>query len=401
MTLNVLLSFAQFEREVTSERIRDKIAASKKKGMWMGGNAPLGYIGHERTLKILPDEAETIRHCFSRYLELGSVHVLQRELKSEGVVSRIRTASTGRTSGGQPLGRGQLFHLLKNRVYVGEIVHGDKSWPGLHDPIIDRETFDAVQALLSKAVVPRRERARSSPAALVGLVHDAAGGLMSPVTARKGGSLWRYYVSAKAQRGAPVSIPADGLKRVAAIPLEELVAASLRELTGHPMAAWSTLRDLVSSVTVYSDRVALALTIEARTRAVRDLPPLAADGSLTLVVPARLQKRAGRVWLEASASGRVERRRVDRTLVAALRRAHLELGRVGINAAGRTPCWRDCKGIDDGYIRAIASLAFLAPDIQEAIMEGRQPVGMTLQSLRGTVLPLSWEDQRTLFGTRS
>lgn len=367
----------------------------------MGGNAPLGYIGHERTLKILPDEAETIRHCFSRYLELGSVHVLQRELKSEGVVSRIRTASTGRTSGGQPLGRGQLFHLLKNRVYVGEIVHGDKSWPGLHDPIIDRETFDAVQALLSKAVVPRRERARSSPAALVGLVHDAAGGLMSPVTARKGGSLWRYYVSAKAQRGAPVSIPADGLKRVAAIPLEELVAASLRELTGHPMAAWSTLRDLVSSVTVYSDRVALALTIEARTRAVRDLPPLAADGSLTLVVPARLQKRAGRVWLEASASGRVERRRVDRTLVAALRRAHLELGRVGINAAGRTPCWRDCKGIDDGYIRAIASLAFLAPDIQEAIMEGRQPVGMTLQSLRGTVLPLSWEDQRTLFGTRS
>jgi len=130
LTLNVLLSFAQFEREVTSERIRDKIAASKKKGMWMGGNLPLGYEAHERTLRVVPDEAPIIRHCFSRYLELGSVHALQRELKAQGVVSRLRTAGTGRVSGGWPLGRGQLFHLLRNRVYVGEIVHRDLCWPG-------------------------------------------------------------------------------------------------------------------------------------------------------------------------------------------------------------------------------------------------------------------------------
>lgn len=400
LTLNVLLSFAQFEREVTSERIRDKIAASKKKGMWMGGNAPLGYIGHERTLKILPEEAETVRHCFRRYLQLGSVHVLQRELKAEGVVSRLRTASTGRISGGQPLGRGQLFHLLKNRVYIGEIVHGEKSWPGLHDPIVDRETFDAVQTLIGKAVIPRRERTRTSPAALTGLIRDAAGGLMSPVTARKGSSTWRYYVSAKAQRGGPVSLSSDGLKRVAAVPLEDLVAGSLRDLIGEAMAPWPTLRSLISSVTVCSDRVALALTIEARARAVQDLPPPAADGSTTLTVPAKLRRRGGRVWLEAGPCGRVDKRRVDRTLIAGLRRAHLELGRVGINPAGRTASWRDCRGIDDSYLRTIVSLAFLAPDIQQAIMEGRQPVGMTLQSLRDAVQPLSWEDQRTLFGMR-
>lgn len=401
LTLNVLLSFAQFEREVTGERIRDKIAASKKKGMWMGGNLPLGYIGHERTLKIVPEEAELIRHCFARYLELGSVHALQRELKAQGVVSRLRTASTGRVSGGQPLGRGQLFHLLRNRVYVGEIVHGDNSWPGLHEAILDRETFDAVQALLDKSVISRPERRRSSPAALTGLIHDAAGALMSPVTARREGSTWRYYVSAKLQRGASVSMPSDGLKRIAASPVEELVATTLRNLIGDPMASWTTLRELLSGVTVYSDRVALGLTIEARARAVHDLPPTAADGSVTLIVPVKLQTRAGRVWLEAGATGRTERKRVDRTLVAGLRRAHRELGRVGINPAGRTASWRDCKGIDDGYLRSIASLAFLAPDLQQAIMDGQQPVRMTLQSLREMNLPLSWEDQRVLFRSRA
>lgn len=398
LTLNVLLSFAQFEREVTSERIRDKLAASRKKGMWMGGLAPLGYVGHERTLRIVPDEAVTVRWCFARYLELGSVHALQRELKDSGVVSRVRISGKGRTTGGNPLGRGQLFHLLKNRLYVGEIVHRGQAWLGLHEAIVDRETFDAVQALLASNTTPRKVRARLSPAALVGLIRDATGGLMSPVTARKDGKVWRYYVSSRLQRGAGVAMPPDGLKRVAAVPVEEMVADALRDLIGDSSAPWERMRELISRVTVHTDRMALALTMEARACAIRELPPPAADGSITLFVPVRLQRKAGRVWLEAGASGRTDRRRIDRTLVAGLRRAHRELAKVGIHPSGGAQAWLDCRGIDDRYIRRLATLAFLAPDIQTAVLEGRQPVGLTLQSLIEMPLPLAWEDQRIAIG---
>jgi hypothetical protein len=291
-----------------------------------------------------------------------------------------------------------VFHLLRNRLYVGEIVHGDKVWPGLHPPIIDRDLFEAVQALLTKSTTPRRVRAKRSPAALVGLIYDATGGLMSPVTARHGGNAWRYYVSTRLQRGAGVAMPPDGLKRVAAVPVEELVSGTLRDLIGDPTASWALLREMITKVTVHTDRVTLSLTIEARARAVREVPPPASDGSTTLVVPAMLQKKAGRVWLEAGASGRTERRRIDRTLVAGLRRAHRELAKVGIQPSGRTPSWLDCQGIDDRHTRRLATLAFLAPDIQTAFLEGRQPVGLTLKALIERPLPLSWQDQRIALG---
>jgi DNA invertase Pin-like site-specific DNA recombinase len=138
LMLNVLLSFAQFEREVTGERIRDKIAASKAKGMWMGGNLPLGYdlpAAGTRTLLVNEAEAATVRHIFNRYLEIGSVHALQRELGEQRILSKLRTFSTGRTSGGQPFSRGALFHLLRNQIYLGKIVHKDQVFEGAHDAI--------------------------------------------------------------------------------------------------------------------------------------------------------------------------------------------------------------------------------------------------------------------------
>ena len=221
---------------------------------------------------------------------------------------------------------------------------------------------------------------------------------MSPVAARKDGKTWRYYVSSRLQRGVGVAMPADGLKRVAAVPVEEMVADALRDLIGDANASWERMRELISKVTVHTDRLALSLTMEARACAVRDVPLQAADGSVTLVVPARLQRKAGRVWLEAGASGRPDRRRIDRTLVAGLRRAHRELAKVGIHPSGGGQSWLDCRGIDDRYIRRLVTLAFLAPDIQVAILEGRQPVGLTLQSLIEKPLPLSWEDQRIAIG---
>lgn len=396
LTLNVLLSFAQFEREVTGERIRDKIAASKRKGMWMGGRSPLGYEPDGRSLKIIPEEAETVRWCFARYLELGSVHVLQREMAEKGILSRVRTAKSGNVRGGLPFGRGALFHMLRNRLYIGEIVHGDQAFPGLHPPIIERAVFDQVQALLSQNVVPRTAKARKSEAVLTGLVRDAAGNLMSPVSATRAHGRWRYYVSGKVQQGRRLEVAQAGPHRVAAAPLEMLVGDTLRQLIGRPTAAWSELRDLVTCICIYPDRVAIGITIEACARAVGDLPLPASDGSITLQVPTVLKHRAGRAWLENAKSG--ARRRRDRTLIAGLRRAHRELAKVGINPAGRTASWRNCGSIIDNYLRSLIKLAFLAPDIQEAILDGCQPVGLTLQQLRDSEIPVTWADQRALFG---
>jgi site-specific DNA recombinase len=149
LTLNMLLSFAQFEREVTGERIRDKIAASKRRGIWVGGSVPLGYQVRDRKLVIREDEAATVRMLFERYLALGSLATLQRELRERGIVTRLRTLSSGRTIGGVPLTNGPLAHLLRNRIYVGELNHKGASHPGEHVPIVALALFDAVQEKLT------------------------------------------------------------------------------------------------------------------------------------------------------------------------------------------------------------------------------------------------------------
>ena len=148
LTLNMLLSFAQFEREVTGERIRDKIAASKKKGLRMGGLPPLGYDVDDRKLVVNSTEAQTVRHIYRRYLDLGSVRELQVDLIRDGIVSKQRIDRFGRATGGKTLARGALYHLLQNRLYRGEIVHKDKSYPGEHDAIVDRTLWDRAQAKL-------------------------------------------------------------------------------------------------------------------------------------------------------------------------------------------------------------------------------------------------------------
>src|SRR4030088_3268184 len=150
LTLNVLLSFAQFEREVTGERIRDKIAASKKKGMWMGGVPPLGYQCRDHKLIVIPREAETVQHIFRRYAALGSVRLLQQELDGAGIRSKSWVSTAGRCWGGKPLARGALYTMLRDRIFRGEIVHKDQSYPGEHEAIIDPALWDAVQARIAE-----------------------------------------------------------------------------------------------------------------------------------------------------------------------------------------------------------------------------------------------------------
>ena len=164
LTLNVLLSFAQFEREVIGERIRDKIAASKRRGMWMGGVPPLGYRAQDGKLIIEESEAETVRFIFRRYVELGSVRLLKDELDARSIQSKLRTSASGRISGGKPFARGALYLMLQNRIYLGEIVHNQQSYAGEHEPIIDQPRWDAVQAQLAGNDAERTQLRKNSAA---------------------------------------------------------------------------------------------------------------------------------------------------------------------------------------------------------------------------------------------
>src|SRR6266536_3249658 len=226
LTLNVLLSFAQFEREVAGERIRDKFAASRRKGMWMGGNVPLGYDVIERRLVVNEAEAKTVKLIFERYLELGCVRVLKAALDRLAVRSKHRVAETGRMIGGGPFGRGALYYLLRNRVYRGEAVHKGVAHPGEHDAIIAEDLWEAVQAKLSAPGNKQRRGRAESGALLMGLVFDDRGNRMSPThTTRKSGR-YRYYVSQAVLQGRKKE--AGMIARIGAQELERIVVEVIR-----------------------------------------------------------------------------------------------------------------------------------------------------------------------------
>src|SRR5438552_15311774 len=195
LTLNVLLSFAQFEREVTSERIRDKIAASKRKGLWVGGMAPLGYDTKDRKISINEAEADRVRTIFRSYLRLGSLNLLMVDLRKQGIVTKVRTLKTGATVGGIPFTRGPLAHLLRNRFYIGEVIFKGEVLAGEQPAIVDRTLFDGVPAKLTEQLNNHTTTRLKSDALLAGRIFDARGNRMSPSHARKRGVNYRYYLS--------------------------------------------------------------------------------------------------------------------------------------------------------------------------------------------------------------
>lgn len=393
LTLNVLLSFAQFEREVTGERIRDKIAASKAKGMWMGGNLPLGYDCEDRRLVVNAAEAEVVRVIFQRYLQLGSVTALRDELGRQGVTSKQRVTHAGRTIGGGAFGRGALFHLLRNRVYRGEIVHRDRAYPGLHEAIVDGELFDAVQRALDENVRRRAARAAANPCRLIGRIVDGKGALMRPThTRNRHGQSFHYYSEVERATG-------ERRLRIPAAVIEDFVLARLRVLAGDPTASWEELSPHLLKVHLRPDAVVLdvrtSIGSDWRHRvgeqdAVETLP----DGAIRLVPAVKPAVRGGRVWLTEPSGA--TRARPDRTLVRALRRAHEILRDNGLAPLAGRGAMAEGRGIADPYQRKLVELAFLAPDIQRAIMTGRQPPGLTLHQLLQADLPVAWEDQRRM-----
>ncbi|WP_252258322.1 recombinase family protein [Erythrobacter aurantius] len=394
LMLNVLLSFAQFEREVTGERIRDKIAASKAKGMWMGGVPPLGYdppTDGSRTLKVNAGEAERVRHIFARYLELGSVHALQRDLEANGIHSKLHVTAKGRRMGGLPFSRGALFHLLRNRVYLGQITHKGEVYEGEHDVIVDTHLFDQAQAKLDAQVRRHRTKAtsRSIKAPLTGKLFDAAGEPMSPTTSRgKSGRTYRYYVSASLQQG---SRPTDAelVQRVSAPEIERIVAgAMLRWVpqTGDPLANLNSVCISKRGLQVSIGNVSAA-KLSARLGDEETIIDRTSD-LITILLPIRFATRGSKQKIVPAASRPPQ---PDPVLIAALRKAHAML-----RTERSFPVLDASPG--SPYDRNILRLAFLAPDIQRAILEGRQPLHLNLETIKKTAIPLAWSEQRKALG---
>jgi site-specific DNA recombinase len=230
LTLNVLLSFAQFEREVAGERIGDKIAASKRKGMWMGGLPPLGYDVLDRKLVVNKEEAQTVLDIYRRYVELRSVRALKAELDAAGIRSKHRTFSDGTVYGSQRLSRGALYLMLQNRIYRGDITHKGSAYPGEHKPIVDQALWDKVQAVLAENRVDRTTGADAKyPSLLAGLAFDDNGERLTPTHAVKKGTRYRYYVS-KSLITEAAKDHSQG-RRIPAGNLEALVIDRLRDFS--------------------------------------------------------------------------------------------------------------------------------------------------------------------------
>ena len=413
LTLNVLLSFAQFEREVTGERIRDKIAASKRKGMWMGGPVPLGYDVIDRKLVVNEAEAAQVRHIMHRYLEVGSVRPMVDELAAAGFRTKLRPLRNGTSIGGVPFSRGGLFHLLSNCVYVGDVRHKDITYDGAHDAIVDREVWDRVQAALADKAPARTRRANiRHPSILAGLVHDGHGRKMTPSHAVKQAKRYRYYMTRDRQPGTPA------VWRVPAYDLEQLVVARLcrhlveeREVDGEATLsahddAESENASRVSSLMKGSeiertDSIqALVQRIDVRRDCVElTLRPVSEEPEQVLTAAATLIRSGRQTRLVPPETQTSGRQIPDEGLVRLVANAHA--ARLTIAEASDQPVdvIAKAQGFTPHYFAQLVRLGGLAPDIVSAILEGRRPASLTRTRLARTkALPLDWNEQRRLFG---
>ena len=419
LTLNMLLSFAQFEREVTAERIRDKIAASKARGMWMGGTPPLGYAPNDRSLVIVEEHAMLVRHLYGRYLALGSVRRLMEELAQRGVTVPPRTTVGGKPLGGGAFTRGQLYQILKNVIYTGKIGHKDKVYPGLHPAIIDEATFAAVQAMLADHLQGHRTRAgiaESSP--LAGRIVDGNGEPLVATHATKNKVRHRYYVSRALQQAtsdAGVRIPAGEIEALVTERMQQLVRQPLELAT---MAALDVqvhqVADLHGRCEALAEqfgprRSPILLAIVTRVQVgdatvtlTCDTAALAtqlgldqhADAPATLEIgcAARLT-RSGRALRLVQDSGATAQATPDRSLIRVLVQARrwwgmLRSGEISTSELAAR------EGVTSSYVARVLRLAFLAPAVTEAILAGRQRAGVTVASLTAEgAIAAHWQTQ--------
>jgi DNA invertase Pin-like site-specific DNA recombinase len=406
LTLNVLLSFAQFEREVTSERIRDKIAASKRKGLWVGGPLPLGYEMKDGKIAVVEDEAERVRLIYRRYLELGGVNALVRDLKDKDIRTKTRLRSTGLTHGGIPFERGSLFYLLRNRFYIGEVKYKGEILPGEQPAIMDRDLFDAVQQKLTDQWSHRNHAKTKSDHLLTGLLYDDAGHRMIPTHATKAGIRYRYYISLPHLKGESKTVSVGSVSRIPATDIEDIIVKSVSEhlVAQHDQPSSSNGRaddrgvlisEQVVRIDVHKDRLIVRFksagteegssSTDGQSLSIPwQKPPSRKSRQILIplgvprneVRPTRIERRArlvgaisrGRQWLDETVSGSV----ADVHQIATRQKCSVR------------------------QINMTISLAFLAPYLVKAAVEGRLPRGIGIERLRDA--PAEWSRQLETLG---
>jgi len=395
LTLNVLLSFAQFEREVTSERIRDKIGASKRKGLWVGGMVPLGYDTKDRKISINEAEAETVRTIFRRYRDLGSLNLLMTDLRRKGIGTKVRKLKTGKTVGGIPFTRGPLAHLLRNRFYIGEVLFKGEILKGEQPAIVDRQLFEAVQAKLSEQANDQRARKAATDALLTGRIFDDRGNRMSPSHTRKAGCRYRYYLSSALFQGR--SNEAGSVRRVPALEMETIVLEALRKhlKTSGQFDDRNLVSQHVERIEVQSERIELRLVSGGGDGA--------QDGSQgrTLHLPWRKEpmKRGREILVPSNTEARnvrAIRAETRATLVTSIARGRRWLDELIADASASTQAIAQREGCSVRKVNMTISLAFLAPNLVKAAIEGRLPRGIGVTRL--TDLPVEWSRQSEMLG---
>jgi DNA invertase Pin-like site-specific DNA recombinase len=398
LTLNVLLSFAQFEREVTSERIRDKIAASKRKGLWVGGMAPLGYDTRDRKISVNKTEAETVRTIFRSYLKLGSLNLLMADLRKRGIVTKKRLLKSGKTVGGIPFTRGPLAHLLRNRFYLGEVVFKGERLPGEQPAIIDRKLFDAVQAKLDGQLRSYKQRRTRSGAILTGRLFDDHGQRMTPTHTRKGAIKYRYYISSALLQGQPEQ--AASISRISAPEIEALVTQSVRDQLGRSadLDDKALIQNHVTRVDLRPDRLVIELIEITGAKAKRRRSPQ------RLEVPWRktTSTRRREILLPETPSSHPARpiRSENRALlIASIAKGRRWLNELMTEPAITVDAIAHRESCSVRKVTMTLSLAFLAPDLVKAAIEGRLPYGMGVTRL--CELPAEWSRQYRVLGLTS
>ena len=420
LTLNMLLSFAQFEREVTAERIRDKIAASKRKGLWMGGNVPLGYDPDGRTLKINQSEARTIRIIYDLYEQHGTVRAVKEEAEVLKLRTRVRETKAGKVSGGGAFDRGHLHHILTNPIYAGRIRHGEKAFEGQHAALIDPDRWEEIQASLQEGAARTRQKKSGLQSSLLcGKIFDETGDRLTPSHSKtRNGARMRYYISHRlVARSGEINL--DGW-RLPAQELETKVSGLVQSMLSAPDFAvrlvpqaqateigvmqsrlatlTETLRgtvdfDLVKRIDIVPGKVGVTLEPDGIAKAIEIAPERIAVENLIKSVGFQLRKRGveSRLIIAGTPTGQDER------LIRNIANAHRWFEQI---KSGKTFAEISKTEVTSKRrIQQMIDLAFLAPDIIREVLEGKQPLGFTSDWCLRHSLPSNWKQQRELIAT--
>ena len=413
LTLNVLLSFAQFEREVTGERIRDKIAASKAKGMWMGGSVPLGYDAIERKLVVNEKDAPTAKYIFKKYLELGCVRLLKEHLDQNGIKNKTRIKDDGTIIEGKSFSRGCLYNILANPIYIGKVRHKKLTHQGLHDEIIENNLWEQVQQKLKTNAVESKSalNRKTESSLLIGKLFDESGKKLTPSHANKQGKRYRYYISnqlnteTREQNKTGWRLPAHEIENIVIQATKNIldddstIASNLQEAevkADHMLQILAAAKAISHQIPANTNELfdKIIQRVDLKQNSIR-IVLLLESIKIASDIPLQIKRRGIEMRLVLASSNS----KPDPTLVKALAKAHKWFAEL---ASGKTETIAEIakrEKIDNRYVSHIINLAFLSPNIIEEIIVGSQPVDISVQKLIKTIdMPINWQEQKQELG---